>query len=169
MLPEEPEGKDVPSIEDEFDEKLKKIREAKLEISMDPQEIEALDKFTTEGKTDGYLDPLPSAEETSHLELEQINAEFEAKLSELDARQAAFKRRQEQKKAEVRRSLDSTKGLGVGLAVAYVFTGVPMVGVGAGWGLSRLLNDPRYLMWGAAVGSCLGLVLAITLLARLNK
>ncbi len=61
---------------------------------------------------------------------------------------------------------ESTRGLGVGLTIAYAIIGVPLVGFGAGWLLDRAMGGGT--LW-QALGTVFGAVAAIAYAVKVTS
>lgn len=162
-MTEKPGEPHEPSLEDEMAGKLRNIQEAKLSPGVG-------DVSTTEDE----LAPIPEIHDMdSHPSLEEIDAEFQTRLKELDAKAHASKQKYEEEKARKEAAMkddqSSNQGLANGLAGAYTLMGTVMVCIGIGWALDHFLGTKGLLNWGAIIGSVLGLWAMIWVLNRNEK
>lgn len=92
--------------------------------------------------------------------------EMDEKVRRVKGRWEAAQR-QEAKQNES--SAQSSKGLGLGLSIAYTIIGLPLVGYGVGVLISNFTGDLHWKGNGGFVGSVLGVVGAILMLNRHQK
>jgi F0F1-type ATP synthase assembly protein I len=102
-----------------------------------------------------------------------LDEEFDRRLQELKARAATTQEVHQTRKreAEKRQAADAetTRGLGLGLVIAYSFIGFPMVGYFIGFLIERF-GGPGYAKdWGAIIGMALGFISLFVLLRRANS
>lgn len=103
-------------------------------------------------------------------EIAGIDDEFHDRLRELEGRaQAAhggYKRKEAEKERARRSDGESSRGLGVGLSVAYTILGMPMLGAGVGWFVDKQTRMSVFLGLGTVAGAVLGVVFALVILSR---
>ena len=63
----------------------------------------------------------------------------------------------------------ASKGLGIGLSIAYTLLGLPMVGLGVGFLLDRLLGTTAWKGIGTVAGAVGGIAFAVMILNRENS
>ncbi|HRF58900.1 MAG TPA: hypothetical protein PLH94_03175 [Fimbriimonadaceae bacterium] len=103
-------------------------------------------------------------------EIAGIDDEFHDRLKQLEARAEAAHGGYQKKVAEQERVRkgegESSRGLGVGLSVAYTILGMPMVGAGVGWLVDQQTGMKVFLGLGTVGGAVLGVVFALVILSR---
>ncbi len=94
-------------------------------------------------------------------------------LAELEERARKARGEHEARKLrEARRAeseAESYRGLGVGLTIAYVIIGVPILGAGVGWLLDRAASSSQWTAIGTVGGAAVGLALALAILNRASR
>lgn len=95
----------------------------------------------------------------------QIDAAFEERLKAVETKAVEHKRKRETVKAQEskRSALDaaSTKGLGVGMTVAYAILGMPLVGAGVGWLIDQRLGISMWQGILMLVGAVAGIAFTV--------
>lgn len=80
--------------------------------------------------------------------------------------------REEQARDKARRQKgerDSSRGLGVGLTIAYMIIGLPLLGAGIGWLVDGRTGGTTWIGIGTVIGGVLGVFAAISIMNRENK
>ena len=99
--------------------------------------------------------------------------EFDDKLKELEARAQAMKEKRESIKAQEAKTIKSTqedsKGLGLGLTIAYAILGVPLFGGLLGFGLTKWTGNGIWTVICGLLGMVGGIGFAAFLISRQNK
>lgn len=154
------------NIDEEFQKKMEELLKANLQLENEP--VEEIKKALDPDEIQKLSVPEGEAEAT----IEEIDREFQEKMAALNARADSFKQTQESKKQAAQKAMkedqDSSKGLAVGLAVAYTLIGVPLFFIGAGYLLDNAMKTHFFVNWGALIGSVGGLAAAIVILNRQN-
>lgn len=149
----EPDKPELPS-DDEIEARFNKIRE---NLHPDLEEVDL--------QLAGIL------ENTKAPEIE--TDEFDGRIDALREKADALKAKRQAQKAEVDRQIRSTQessqGLGMGLTIAYVFLGVPLVGGLIGFALNKLTGGTIWIVIFGLGGMVVGVVYAMILLAQQNK
>lgn len=117
------------------------------------------------------LDASPT--DNAKAEADKIDDEFAARLQALEdkARKQKLIRENTARETQRRQNSDAsgTRGLGIGLSVAYTIIGMPLFGVAVGWFLDERSGTLIYRNLGVLIGSVLGIVGAIVILSRANR
>ncbi|MEI7987212.1 MAG: hypothetical protein WCI55_16440 [Armatimonadota bacterium] len=96
--------------------------------------------------------------------------EFDDKLKELEVKAQAMKEKREAQKVqaakEVRSTQESNAGLGMGMAIAYVIIGIPLVGGLIGLGLNKLTGGTAWIVIFGLGGMVAGLGYAVYLATK---
>lgn len=104
---------------------------------------------------------------------DEIHAEFEEKLAKFDARFQAEKTAHEARKVEQEQRMksdrESTKGLGLGMTLAYAIVGVPVFGYFAGFAVDKSLGTNTWAGIGMLIGALIGIAAAVVMLSRQTK
>lgn len=145
--PRFPEG---PSDED-IAERLKRVR-ADLEAMELPELPE--DRIPQVG-------PAPAAPD-----FEDKFAQLEAKMERVKTQREAAQRTEQKKLAS---SAESSRGLGVGMSIAYTIIGVPLVGIAIGYAFDSSNGGNTGRSVGALLGSIIGVVGAVIMLNRTQQ
>lgn len=159
-MPDEPEP-----TEEELEQRLKKLlgeAETADEDELDQIELklrEVEDKFAEQ-------------QEKRKEEESLFDADFEERLRNLHARAEKAKNveqaRQKAKEEFSKREMSGAKGAGVGLTVAYMIMGLPMLGAGIGWLVDRKLGTNTWIGFGTLIGAVMGVAGAILTINRAN-
>ena len=100
----------------------------------------------------------------------EIDAEFEDRLAAFDKRLADQKTVHEARKIEAKEKATSdreaTRGLGLGLSVAYAIVGVPVFGYGIGLLVDKSSGTTTWAGIGMLIGALIGIAVAIVMLSR---
>jgi F0F1-type ATP synthase assembly protein I len=103
-------------------------------------------------------------------EIAGIDDEFHDRLRQLEARaeaaQGGYKKKEAEKDRVRKSDGESSRGLGVGLSVAYTILGMPMVGAAIGWFVDKQTGMKIFLGLGTVGGAVLGVVFALVILSR---
>ena len=99
-----------------------------------------------------------------------FDSEFEERLEKLHERADQAKDRQhgvaQAKEREQRMAAVSTRGLGVGLSIAYTITGLPLLGVLIGWLVDRSQGTTSGKGIGVMIGVAVALAMAFMMMKR---
>jgi F0F1-type ATP synthase assembly protein I len=97
---------------------------------------------------------------------------FEQRMREMDRKaRLSSERRQSHKSQEAKRKQsegESARGLGLGLTIAYLIIGVPLLGAFLGWLGDNAAGSTHWTGVGVVIGAAIGTALAIALLGRAN-
>lgn len=103
-------------------------------------------------------------------EIAEIDDEFHERLRALEQRaedaHGGYQKKEAEKQRAQRSDGESSRGLGVGLSVAYTILGMPMVGAGIGWFVDKQTGLKVFLGLGTVGGAVLGVVFALVILSR---
>ena len=103
----------------------------------------------------------------------ETDDEFEERLAKLEKKASDAKQVREAKEKETDRRLaserESARGAGVGLQVAYMIMGVPLLFAGIGWLIDRWQGTGVFVGVGTLVGAVLGIVMTIYTLNKTNS
>ena len=106
-------------------------------------------------------------------EASTMRGEFDEKMHELEARLAKVREEREGKKSKEEKMTVSdaadSRGLGIGLSIAYTFIGMPLFGALAGWLLDRALGTTFLLGALTVIGMALGVFYMIKVMNRSNS
>ncbi|MFW5697189.1 MAG: hypothetical protein ACOCX1_01360 [Fimbriimonadaceae bacterium] len=116
---------------------------------------------------------IDQASEAARRDWTEKEADMERRLAEFSQRSQSvgskYRARQARETEERRSTQESSKGLGVGLTVAYVIIGVPLVGFGVGFLIDRATGSE---IWGSTLGllgAFAGVALTIYIVNRSNQ
>jgi F0F1-type ATP synthase assembly protein I len=116
------------------------------------------------------LSQIPDTIEAPKIPLPEDDVEIAARLKELEARTEKAKVAREAAIAKDKRSArddqKNSKGLGLGMTVAYMLTGVPIGGAFLGWLIDRQLHTIVWKGYCALLGAFIGLAMVIITLNR---
>ena len=124
------------------------------------------------GGLDPRLQQMQDLAETLRVEdtAADIHEEFDEKLKHYDQRFAQEKSIHEARKveAEQRQKSDreSTKGLGLGMTLAYAIVGVPVFGYGIGFLVDKSNGTTTYAGIGMLIGCLVGIAVAVLMLSK---
>lgn len=130
----------APDQEDEFESRLREIEQKAMRIR------DAHSQAAKPGES-----------------LEQRLAQFEDKAQ---AARSAFHRTKSEKERQQQIDADSTKGLGIGMTVAYYIVGVPMMGAFLGWLIDRGTGGSLWIGIMTLIGSVIGITMAVSTINR---
>ncbi len=103
----------------------------------------------------------------------EIDAEFDERMRKLESRVQESKAVREAQQRETKRQLDSdresSRGLGVGLSVAYAILGLPLFGYGVGYFIDNATGGNTAKGIAMMVGAIVGIGSAFYILNRQNK
>lgn len=106
-------------------------------------------------------------------QVSEADDEFEERLAKLEKKASDAKQVREAKEKETDRRLaserESARGAGVGLQVAYMIMGVPLLFAGIGWLIDRWQGTGVFVGVGTLVGAVLGIVMTIYTLNKTNS
>ncbi|MEA2554608.1 MAG: hypothetical protein QOJ65_2784 [Fimbriimonadaceae bacterium] len=114
-------------------------------------------------------------EETArHREQAQgIKTEFDGRMRQLEEKLRKVREEREGTKSQedARIALDnsSSKGLGLGLSIAYTMMGMPLLGIAIGWFLDQSLGTNIWKGILAVVGAAVGLAFTVVSMNRVNR
>lgn len=198
-MPDEPRPQDAPKDEDldaelaEFEAELFKAAEGIPKTVLEPadipeaeapplptdEEIEArLSKVIKDAED--FLGPIrhdPLAvmeeEEENKSPFGDFDPEFNDRLDGFSKKVDKVKAsREEQERDKARRQKgerDSSRGLGVGLTIAYMIIGLPLLGAGIGWLVDGRTGGTTWIGIGTVIGGVLGVLAAISIMNRANS
>ncbi len=150
-MPEESNEHGLPSDE-EIETRLRKVLgdlgEPELELSDD--HVEAKTKELLDNtKTPGFDDDFNKRFDDLHAKASQVKDTRDAQAAQV-------------KKTE-KQTDDGSRGLSVGLTVAYTILGLPLLGAGIGWFIGAVA-----MQIGILVGAVVGLAMAVTIVNKAN-
>lgn len=94
-----------------------------------------------------------------------LDSEFDARLKALEdkAHQAKVSREAEKKKVErvQQSSQEDSRSLGLGLSIAYIIIGIPLMGAGIGWLVDHQLGTKYWMGMLTLAGATLGVAVAV--------
>lgn len=144
----------------EADERLQKVVE-KIERELDA---------TFEGRLD-ELEEAARRAKANRLHAE--DHEFEGRLSQLETKAKTAKGRNEEVGTLISerrlKQAEDYRGLGVGLGIAYMIVGLPLLGAGVGWFIDRSSGTTQAMGFGALIGAAVGMGMALMMLNRQNR
>lgn len=172
MTDEGPEKREDEPNEQEVFERLKNLlgpEGAQLEKALDTP----AEELTEEQKRMLELyEEIGAATETRQSEEQKREAEFAERLEKLEDRAAEVRKNRE---IEDARRFEShandradSRGLGIGLMIAYAIIGTPLLMAGIGYLIDVNQKTEFYKGMGALAGAVIGIVYAITVLNREN-
>ncbi len=101
---------------------------------------------------------------------DEIHAEFEGRLKQFDDRLAEQKSIHEARKIEAEQKQkgdrEATKGLGLGMSVAYAIIGVPVFGYGIGFLIDKSSGSTTFAGFGMLIGCLVGIAVAVVMLGK---
>ena len=102
-----------------------------------------------------------------------FDPEFDEKLDgfskKVDKIKASREEQARDKERRQRGERDSSRGLGVGLTIAYMIIGLPLLGAGIGWLIDGRAGGTMWIGIGTVIGGVLGVFAAISIMNRENK
>ena len=114
-----------------------------------------------------------AAFEEARRQVSEADDEFEERLSKLEKRASDAKQVREAQQRETERKQaseqESAKGAGVGLQVAYMIMGVPLLFAGIGWFIDRSQGTGVFVGVGTLVGAVIGIAMTIYTLNKTNS
>lgn len=155
-MPDEPEP-----TEEQLEARLQKLLgEAETASDAEFDDIEL--------KLRGYEDKLAAQKGERKDKDALFDAEFEERLRKLHDKADRAKSTREGEKREKARNhaaeLSSSKGLGVGLSIAYTITGLPLLGAVIGYFLDQAFNTHQWVGICVLIGAAGGLVMAFLMM-----
>ncbi len=97
---------------------------------------------------------------------------MELKLRDIEDRAAKARREHDTTRVPDEKtatfSRESTRGIGVGMSIAYAILGVPMVGLGIGWIFDNRVGDGQGTLW-RLVGFLIGAIGAIAYAIKVSS
>src|SRR5947209_1082734 len=108
-----------------------------------------------------------------HASEAHIGDDTDSAISDIERRAAELKATQ-QKKAQVQSEqrkveADTSRGLGIGMTVAYVIVGVPLTGALVGWLIDKATKASIYTGIGTLLGAVIGIAMTIAIINRENN
>lgn len=101
---------------------------------------------------------------------DEIDAEFGDRLKKFDDRLAEQKSIHEARKIEAEQKQkgdrEATKGLGLGMSVAYAIIGVPVFGYGIGFLVDKSSGSTTFAGIGMLIGCLVGIAVAMVMLSK---
>lgn len=110
--------------------------------------------------------PELSREDPIDPELRERVEKFGRKVDEIGARRES---QQRAKKTRAELDSDAARGLGVGMMVAYLIIGVPLIGALIGYFVDRATKSGNGTAIGVVAGAILGVAMAISVMNRANR
>jgi F0F1-type ATP synthase assembly protein I len=152
------EAMEIPQADETLEERLRrKIAETQVDMTPD-EEIERRARSIDEEIARAARPEIPEV------------PDFEARLRNLEGRatETRIKRNAEVREQAKKNASDakSAKGLGIGLTVAYMIIGFPLVGALFGWLIDKSTNSNAFIAFGTVGGAALGVVAAILIINR---
>jgi F0F1-type ATP synthase assembly protein I len=106
-------------------------------------------------------------------ELVGLDAEFDKRFEEIQKKAHATQESRRKEQAEQERvwksERETARGAGVGLQIAYMIMGLPLVFAGIGYGLDQWQKTTFFMGAGALIGATIGVTMAIVILNRTNS
>ncbi|AIE88112.1 AtpZ/AtpI family protein [Fimbriimonas ginsengisoli] len=166
-----------PPSDDEIEARLRRAVERSFSVPPEElekeEDIEARFRKLQQELAGQDLPDLPDAQTPRRPALPEDDPSFAAQLQSLHDRAEGVKTAREQASRQQARSHQQDQknamGLGLGLSIAYMFLGFPLVGVLIGWGINRATGATFWLPVLGFVGMLAGCVLAFQALNRVNK
>lgn len=166
-MPDRPED----ASEQEIEERLRRLlgEPSTPETEKELDELEArlqqmLGPMQEENQVSALEDGLSDAAEKARASSE-FGDDFERRLAALEQRAHAAKARRDEGKAKEFKVRETTqeeaRSLGLGLSIAYMIIGLPLVGAGVGWLLDRQLHANAWAPMFALAGATIGVVFAV--------
>jgi F0F1-type ATP synthase assembly protein I len=116
---------------------------------------------------------LMEEEEEKHSPFGNFDPEFDEKLDgfskKVDKIKASREEVERDKARKQKSEQDSSRGLGVGLTIAYTIIGLPLLGAGIGWLVDGRTGGTTWVGIGTVIGAVLGVAAAISIMNRENK
>lgn len=155
-----------PPSDDEISERLRRAVERASGAQDGEDPFTALHRELHEAQ-------LPEVSEPDRPALPEDDPEFAARLARLEKRvdkvQAAKVEKARVEAKERRTTYDNAQGLNVGMTIAYMFLGFPVIGVLVGWAAARFLGFSLGIPVFGFVGILVGCVLAFQSLSKAGK
>ena len=108
-----------------------------------------------------------------HASQAHIPEETDSAIADIERRAAELKASQQQKvqvQTEQRQvSAGDSRGLGIGMTVAYVIVGVPLAGALVGWLIDKATKASIYTGFGTLLGAVIGIGMTIAIINRENS
>jgi F0F1-type ATP synthase assembly protein I len=151
--------------EAELEERLRQLLgEAESADSDELDEIEL--------KLQGIEGKFLEQKEKREVEDSFFDAEFDERLKKLHEKADKAKTRRTGETTERKRSQYATgsdsRGLGIGLSIAYTITGMPLLGAGIGWLIDRAAGTGQWKGICMLAGAVIGLAMAFVMMNRTN-
>lgn len=143
---------------DELDAQIREA-EAKLRAALS-------DNGSDEPEEANFEIPHFSREDPLDEDLRRRVDRFGKKLDDIGARRESQRKT---KKSQSELDRDAARGLGIGMMVAYLIIGVPLIGALVGYFIDRATNGANAMAIGVVVGAVLGVAMAISVMNRANR
>lgn len=100
---------------------------------------------------------------------EDLDARLDALKASAQQARHGFSGTRRVSEKEERLTRESTRGVGVGLAIAYAIVGIPMLGAFVGWAIDARTGSFVWRSVLAVAGMILGIVAAVVMINRTNE
>lgn len=111
-----------------------------------------------------------SEEPRTDLPSPEVDDDFEQRLAQIEAKAGEARQKREVQKRMEReregRDVSTTRGLGIGLSIAYTIIGLPMIGLAIGWYLDNRYNANAWKPILVMAGATIAIVFAVVQLNR---
>jgi F0F1-type ATP synthase assembly protein I len=105
-----------------------------------------------------------------HAAKADLGDDTHAALEEIERKAAALRATQEKKTttlSEQRRvDSESSRGLGIGMTVAYIIVGIPLAGAGLGYLIDKALKASIFMGIGTLIGAIIGISMTVVIVNR---
>lgn len=145
---------------------------AAIEASTDTHEEDELDDNPAVNTLNAGIRELEAIQDNIKVDVEDPmnDPEFIARMKALDERAENVKQQRVQKDTEKKRAVksdqESSRGLAVGLSIAYTIMGVPVAGFLIGWLIDNQVKSEMYKGIGVMAGAVAGITMALFILKR---
>ena len=99
-----------------------------------------------------------------------VDADFDRRMTDLEARASAARGVREAKQKQTERELKSdreaTRGLGYGLSIAYTIIGLPLFGYGVGYLIDKSMGTEIWKGFAMLAGAVLGIGMAFWMMNK---
>lgn len=162
------------AIPDNVDMSLEELEEAAaaIEGKLDADEDTDLDENPAVNTLNAGIRELEAIHENIKVNVDDPmnDPEFVARMKALDERSERIRQQRQEKATEKKRAIksdqESSRGLAVGLSIAYTIMGVPVAGFLIGWLIDNQLKSEMYKGIGVMVGAVAGISMALFILKR---
>lgn len=162
------------AIPDNVDMSLEELEEAAaaIEGKLDADEDIDLDENPAVNTLNAGIRELEAIHENIKVNVDDPmnDPEFVARMKALDERSERIRQQRQEKATEKKRAIksdqESSRGLAVGLSIAYTIMGVPVAGFLIGWLIDNQLKSEMYKGIGVMAGAVAGISMALFILKR---